>query len=196
MISMSISQACRMSTGIKELIKAINFAAIKHTDQRRKDPRKSPYINHPVGVMNILCDEGGVTDIPTLMGAVLHDTVEDTDTSPEEILTEFGEEVADIVKQVTDDKNLPKAERKRLQIVNAPHKTEKAKLVKLADKLYNLRDLSKSTPEGWTEERVKEYRIWSSRVCTGLVGTNKALEEELQKELASHGVKFPCSEDN
>ena len=181
-------------SGIKELVKAINFASIKHTDQRRKDERKTPYINHPVGVMHILCEEGGVTDVPTLMGAVLHDTVEDTDTSPEEILQEFGEEVAKIVAEVTDDKKLPKAERKRLQVVNAPHKSEKAKLVKLADKLYNLRDLNKGTPEGWTEERVQEYRLWASRVCTGLTGTNSMLEGSLLREFTAHGVTFPCSE--
>ncbi|XP_063678179.1 guanosine-3',5'-bis(diphosphate) 3'-pyrophosphohydrolase MESH1-like [Bolinopsis microptera] len=186
-------QVARMS-GMKELVKAINFACVKHTDQRRKDAAKTPYINHPVGVMHILCEEAGITDIPTLMAAVLHDTVEDTDTSTQEILEAFGEEVAGIVKEVTDDKNLPKAERKRLQVVNAPHKSEKAKLVKLADKLYNLRDLSKETPQGWTEERVKDYRLWASKVCTGLVGTNSMLEGNLQAELASHGVKFPCAE--
>lgn len=185
----------RMS-GTKDLIRAINFACVKHTDQRRKNAAKTPYINHPVGVMNILCNEGDITDIPTLIGAVLHDTVEDTNTSLEEITLEFGEEIAGIVDEVSDDKTLPKAERKRLQIVHAPQKSYKAKLVKLGDKLYNLRDLSQETPEGWTEQRVAEYRVWASRVCSGLVGTNGELEKLLKEELNNHGVDFPVISSN
>ena len=180
----------RMS-GTQDLIRAVNFACIKHTNQRRLNAAKTPYINHPVGVMNILCNEGGVTDIPTLIGAALHDTVEDTDTTLEELKEEFGEEVVGLVGEVTDDKTLPKAERKRLQIVNAPHASYKAKLIKLGDKLYNLRDLSQEIPAGWTEDRVAEYRVWASQVCSGLVGTNKDMEKLLKDELCLHGVQFP-----
>ena len=138
-----------------DLLKAADFAAKKHRDQRRKDSAMSPYINHPIGVAHILTDEGGVTDLAVLQAALLHDTVEDTDTSFEEIEEHFGREVRDLVAEVTDDKRLPYAERKRLQIVNAPKKSPKAKLVKLADKLYNLRDLSRETPRGWSDERAE-----------------------------------------
>ena len=181
-------------SGLQDLIRATDFAAIKHTDQRRSNVAKTPYINHPIGVMNILCNEGGVTDIATLMGAVLHDTVEDTETTIEEVKLAFGDEVAGIVAEVSDDKDLPKAERKRLQIVNAPHKSTKAKLVKLADKLYNLRDLTRESPVGWTEERVHQYRLWSSKVCSGLVGTNAVLESLLKAELGQHNVDYPTSD--
>ena len=186
----------RMSSStVSDLVRATNFAALKHSTQRRKNTVETPYINHPVGVMNILCTEGDVTDIPTLMAAVLHDTVEDTDTSLEEIEAEFGAEVRGLVNEVTDDKSLPKEERKRLQVVNGPGKSHKAKLVKLADKLYNLRDLTTETPVGWTEERVGEYRKWGSRVCSGLVGTNGKLEGLLAEELTGkHGVPFPWKE--
>jgi guanosine-3',5'-bis(diphosphate) 3'-pyrophosphohydrolase len=146
------------------LLDAINFAAIKHSKQRRKDQEETPYINHPIGVAFILWKEGGINDLPTLQGAVLHDTVEDTETTFEEIETRFGQEVKELVAEVTDDKSLPKMERKRLQVVNAPHKSRKAKLIKLADKLYNLRDLSKTTPQGWTEQRVQEYYEWAAKV--------------------------------
>lgn len=158
---------------LKLYTKCINFAAIKHRDQRRKDPEKTPYINHPIGVANILAEEGGIDDLEVLMAAVLHDTVEDTDTSFEEIEEQFGSTIRSIVAEVTDDKSLPKQERKRLQVENASHKSPKAKLVKLADKLYNLRDLQRATPEFWTKERHDEYFIWAKKVVDNLRGTNK-----------------------
>lgn len=175
-------------TGVIQLVSAIDFAAKKHRDQRRKDAEKTPYINHPIGVMNILSEEGKVDDIPTLMAAVLHDTVEDCECTNDEIKELYGADVAGVVAEVTDDKNLPKEERKRMQVVNAPHKSKQAKLVKLADKLYNLRDLSRCNPEGWTEERVQQYREWGAKVCTGLLGTNAALEDALKAELGKYGV--------
>lgn len=110
-----------------------------------------------LGVANILVQEGNIHDPVVIIAALLHDTVEDTDTTFEEIETQFGTEVRNIVKELTDDKSLPKVERKRLQIENAPKCSHKAKLVKLADKLYNLRDLQKAIPVGWSEDRVKEY---------------------------------------
>lgn len=161
------------------VIKCANFAAIKHKDQRRKDENETPYINHPIGVANILVQEGNIHDPVVIIAALLHDTVEDTDTTFEEIETQFGTEVCNIVKEVTDDKSLPKAERKRLQIENAPKCSHKAKLIKLADKLYNLRDLQKAIPVGWSEDRVKEYFKWAKAVVDGCRRTNFNLEREL-----------------
>ena len=117
----------------------------KNRDQRRKG-LDEPYINHPIGVANILANEGGIDDPIVLQAALLHDTVEDTETSLDEIEQEFGKIVRDVVDEVTDQKDLPSKERKRLQVINAPKKSPRAKLVKLADKLYNLRDLHKSPP--------------------------------------------------
>lgn len=110
-----------------------------------------------LGVANILVQEGNIHDPVVIIAALLHDTVEDTDTTFEEIETQFGTEVRNIVRELTDDKSLPKVERKRLQIENASKCSHKAKLIKLADKLYNLRDLQKAIPVGWSEDRVKEY---------------------------------------
>ena len=160
-------------------IKCINFAAVKHKNQKRKDAEQTPYINHPIGVANILIEEGNVHDSALILAALLHDTVEDTDTTFEEIEQEFGSEVCAIVREVTDDKRLPKAERKRLQIENAPGRSYKAKLVTLADKLYNLRDLQKATPVGWSPGRVKEYFKWSKAVVDGCRKTNFNLEREI-----------------
>lgn len=160
--------------------KCINFAAVKHRNQRRLDSDKTPYINHPIGVAHILTAEGGVTDFEVIQAAILHDTVEDTDTSFEEIESLFGARVRRIVEEVTDDKSLPKLERKRLQIEHAATSSAQAKLVKLADKIYNLRDLKRCKPEGWTDERCKEYFIWAKKVCDNLKGTNPALEDILE----------------
>merc|ERR1712156_1011800 len=167
------SKITKMSS-LANVMKAADFAAKKHRDQRRKDPQQTPYINHPIGVANILANEGGIDDPLVLQAALLHDTVEDTDTTLDE---------------VSDQKDLPSQERKRLQVVNAPKKSHRAKLVKLADKLYNLRDLQRSTPKGWTEKRLQLYFVWSSYVVHGLKGTNEALEAQLDKVLATKGVK-------
>lgn len=164
---------------ITDIIKCVNFSAVKHKDQRRKDPEKTPYINHPIGVANILVNEADVADINVILAAILHDTVEDTDTSFVEIEEQFGPVVRRIVEEVTDDKTLPKLERKKLQVVHASQSSPEAKLVKLADKLYNLRDLNRATPEGWTEDRVEAYFIWAKEVVDGLKGTNDKLEKEL-----------------
>jgi len=173
---------------LTELIFCVDFAAKKHATQRRKDPEETPYINHPVGVAKSIADEGKVEDINVLKAAILHDTVEDTDTTIEEIEKVFGADVAGIVAEVTDDKSLPYAERKRAQVVNAPKKSREAKLVKLADKLYNLRDLDRVIPSGWTEERAKEYFRWSAQVVKGCRGTNEHLEKKLDELFEKHGV--------
>ncbi|XP_029985749.1 guanosine-3',5'-bis(diphosphate) 3'-pyrophosphohydrolase MESH1-like [Sphaeramia orbicularis] len=177
-----------MDSDLAVLIETVNFAAEKHKNQRRKDPDGTPYINHPIGVARILSHEGGITNIQVLQAALLHDTVEDTNTSPAELQAQFGATVAGIVQEVTDDKSLSKQERKRLQVEHAPHCSHEAKLVKLADKLYNLRDLNRCTPVGWTAERVQDYFIWASEVVKGLRGTNPALEEKLDQLFQQRNV--------
>ncbi|XP_068814539.1 guanosine-3',5'-bis(diphosphate) 3'-pyrophosphohydrolase MESH1 isoform X2 [Struthio camelus] len=177
-----------MGSEAARLLEAADFAARKHKAQRRKDPEGTPYINHPIGVARILTHEAGVTDIVVLQAALLHDTVEDTDTTFSEIEEWFGEEVRRVVEEVTDDKTLPKMERKRLQIEHAPNCSPRAKLVKLADKLHNLRDLNRCTPAGWSAQRVQEYFGWAARVVGGLRGTSPPLEAALQQLFEERGV--------
>ena len=152
------------------LLKALAFAAHKHREQRRKDAAASPYINHPIALADALVNEGGITDVEVLCAALLHDTVEDTATTHEELVDAFGSRIARIVAEVTDDKRLPKAERKRLQIEHAPHISREAKLVKLADKLCNLRDVAERPPAGWDLGRRREYFDWAKQVIDGLRG--------------------------
>jgi len=177
-----------MDDSVGLILKAIRFSAQKHNNQRRKDAKSSPYINHPIEVAETLWAVGNVRDEALLIAAILHDTIEDTDTSKEEIKTEFGEEVLNLVIEVTDDKSLPKETRKQLQVEHAPHKSERAKLLKIADKINNIRDIIKSPPEHWSLERRQEYLLWSERVVAGLRGVNPQLEK-LYDEVLSGGKR-------
>ena len=147
-----------------DFVRALAFAARKHCHQRRKDADASPYINHPIALASILAVEAGINDRDTLCAALLHDTIEDTDTSVEELVELFGGPVALLVREVTDDKRLPKAERKLRQVEHAAQLSPKARLVKLADKIANLKDVADSPPVDWTLERRQEYFDWAKQV--------------------------------
>lgn len=162
------------STG--RILAALQLAAEKHRDQRRKDLEASPYINHPIALASVLWAEGGVRDAAVICAALLHDTIEDTETTGEELRRRFGARVARIVVEVTDDKALPKQDRKRLQVEHAPHISREAKLVKLADKICNLRDVAERPPAKWDLQRRQEYFEWAKRVIDGLRGTHLKLE--------------------
>ncbi|XP_017967619.1 guanosine-3',5'-bis(diphosphate) 3'-pyrophosphohydrolase MESH1 [Drosophila navojoa] len=170
-----------------DFLKALQFAAYKHRKQRRKDPDSTPYVNHLINVAAILA-EAGIKDEGVLIAAILHDVVEDTDTTISEVEKLFGTDVSSLVLEVTDDKSLEKDERKRLQIVNARNTTKRAKLIKLADKLDNLRDLRKTTPCGWTEARRDQYFEWAKRVVDNLRGTNLIMEEQLDQIFAERSL--------
>ena len=158
------------------LLRAAAFAAHKHRNQRRKDADASPYINHPIALANVLANEAAISDGTVLAAALLHDTIEDTDTTRIELESEFGLTIAAIVAEVTDDKSLPKAERKRLQVEHAAHISNSAKLVKLADKICNLRDVANSPPADWAVDRKRDYFDWSRAVVDRMRGTHEALE--------------------
>jgi guanosine-3',5'-bis(diphosphate) 3'-pyrophosphohydrolase len=158
------------------ILSALRFAADKHRHQRRKDSHESPYINHPIEVVQLLWEVGTVRDPVALAAGALHDTIEDTDTDVGELEEAFGAEVRAVVQEVSDDKSLPKQTRKRLQVEHAPAKSTRAKLVKLADKISNLGDLLDSPPADWDLVRKREYGAWARSVVAGMRGTNAALE--------------------
>ncbi len=159
-----------------DFLQALSFAAHKHRHQRRKGSDKVPYINHPIAVANILLGEAGVTDEVVLIAALLHDTVEDTDTTFNEIERLFGLTVRTIVAEVTDDKSLPKEVRKQQQIDHASGLSDRAKLVKLADTTSNLREVALSPPDGWSTTRLNEYLEWGKAVVGQIRGTHPQLE--------------------
>lgn len=158
------------------VFKALAFAAHKHRDQRRKDARASPYINHPIALADVLRNEGRVKAAVVICAALLHDTLEDTETTPAELEREFGRRICGIVLEVTDDKKLSKRRRKRLQVEHAPHLSRAAKLVKLADKICNLRDVVDNPPRHWRRERRQRYFDWAKEVVDGLRGAHPRLE--------------------
>lgn len=165
------------ASDLGSVITALAFATRKHRDQRRKDVHASPYINHPIALAEVLVNEAGITDIQVICAALLHDTVEDTETTPEEIEDAFGRPVRDIVMEVTDDQTLDKAQRKQRQIDHAAQLSDQAKLVKLADKICNLRDVSATPPADWSVPRCQAYFDWAKAVIDNLRGVHGILEE-------------------
>jgi guanosine-3',5'-bis(diphosphate) 3'-pyrophosphohydrolase len=176
-----------------ELLRAVGFAAERHRDQRRKGADRSPYINHPIAVAELLAQAGGISDLATLQAAILHDTIEDTETTPEELEEVFGAEIRDLVVEVTDDQRLPKPVRKQLQIEHGPHLSERARMIKIADKICNVRDIAHSPPTEWSMERRVEYLDWAANVVDGCRGVNEHLERYFD-EVLQRGRDFLCSD--
>src|SRR5918999_1871432 len=173
-------------TETKELLilRAIDFAARKHRDQRRKDEEASPYINHPIAVSLLLAEIGGIADAEVLSGAILHDTLEDTDTTPEELEGAFGTRIRKLVEEVTDDKSLPRARRKELQVDHACQLSPDAVLIKLGDKISNVLDVTHSPPANWNIQRRREYLDWAEAVVKNCPRVNAALEQHFSHVLA------------
>ena len=166
------------------LLRAVAFAAERHRHQKRKGIDADPYVNHPINVAATMAGVAGVRDTDVMIAALLHDTVEDTKTTPDELERRFGPTVRRLVAEVTDDKSLPKSERKRRQAEHAPQLSDAAKLIKLADLASNVADLADRPPKDWTLQRKREYVEWEERVAKGCRGVNAALEAHLEKALA------------
>ncbi|MFH0992114.1 MAG: HD domain-containing protein [bacterium] len=174
------------TTSILGLLDALQFAAEKHSRQRRKDADASPYINHPIAVAASLA-RCGVSDLVTLQAAILHDTIEDTKTTPPELEGRFGKDVTAIVQELTDDKQLPKEKRKQRQIEHAPLISAKAKSIKIADKISNVHDIIYTPPRFWSRREKKKYLEFTEQVVKGCRGVNKELENEFDKYLEEAG---------
>jgi guanosine-3',5'-bis(diphosphate) 3'-pyrophosphohydrolase len=160
---------------IIRIARALDFAARKHVDQRRKGERQEPYINHLAEVARMLAEVTGGNDPDLVIAGLLHDCIEDQGVSPDELGAAFGKTVAGIVREVTDDKKLAKEVRKQLQVETAPKKSPQAKMLKIADKTSNLRAILASPPD-WPIERKHAYFAWASRVVAGCRGVNAELE--------------------
>ena len=178
------------------LLRATSFAAFKHGCQTRKNARRSAYIEHPLGVAHLLRTIGNVSDVDTLCAAVLHDTLEDTNTTYDELKDMFGHNIAELVQRVTDNKSLSRKAQKLEQIKRAKVLPRPAKLIKLADKLYNLKELFYDPPSTWDAQRRKDYIVFAACVVDNMRGTNSALEKELDKVLALHGFPFEPASDS
>jgi guanosine-3',5'-bis(diphosphate) 3'-pyrophosphohydrolase len=173
------------------LLRALDYAADRHRDQRRKDLRQTPYVNHLITVADLLANVGGIADADVLVAAVLHDVVEDAGVTNEEVAERFGSDVASLVAEVTDDKSLDNHERKRLQIVHAPNLTARARAIKLADKIANVTDVIERPPATWTRRRCAEYLAWSAAVVAGCRGVNTELERRFDEVLERGRSTYP-----
>jgi (p)ppGpp synthase/HD superfamily hydrolase len=163
------------------IMRAADAAARWHVDQRRKGSAQEPYVNHLLEVATLVAQATGGTDTDAIIAALLHDTIEDQNVTAETIAGEFGQHVADIVMEVTDDKSLPKAERKRQQVESASKRSREAKLIKLADKTSNVRAVTTSPAVDWQMKRRLEYIEWAKEVVAGLRGTSPWLEQQFDE---------------
>ena len=177
------------------MARAVDFAARKHRDQRRKGANAEPYFNHVAGVGRMVAEATGGRDPVAVLGALLHDTIEDTATTAEELEAEFGAEVSRLVIEVTDDKRLPKAERKRLQVQDTPHKSDRAEMVKMADKISNLRSITDSPPTGWNRARKREYFEWARSVVEGCRGVCPWLEKHFDDAYREGVARLDATSD-
>lgn len=163
---------------VQEILRAATFAADRHAQQKRKGAAAEPYVNHLLEVAYLVSTVLTQPDTNLIIAALLHDTVEDVEVTREEITEIFGADVASLVAEVTDDKSLPKAERKRLQIVNAPKKSVRAQVIKLADKISNVRAMLHSPPVDWSPERRREYFEWAKQVVDALPNADPTLKAQ------------------
>jgi (p)ppGpp synthase/HD superfamily hydrolase len=166
---------------VADVLAAARFAAEKHAQQKRKGVAGEPYVNHLLEVALLVASNLEEPDTNLIVAALLHDVVEDTPVQPAEVEARFGSDVAGLVAEVTDDKSLPKATRKALQVANARKKSGRAQWIKLADKISNLRSILKDPPEDWSFERKRQYFDWAKQVVDGLPTPNPRLKAEFER---------------
>jgi (p)ppGpp synthase/HD superfamily hydrolase len=169
---------------VQRILAAAKFAAEKHAAQKRKGAAAEPYVNHLIEVAQLIASSSEQLDANLVMAGFLHDTIEDTGTTAEELEQAFGSDIAALVLELTDDKSLPKEVRKELQVQEAPHKSVRAQVIKLADKISNLRSLLTSPPANWSTERKREYFDWGRRVVDALSAPNPILKAEFDRSYA------------
>jgi (p)ppGpp synthase/HD superfamily hydrolase len=170
---------------VRRIMAAARFAAEKHAQQKRKGENGEPYFNHLLEVAELIAASSPHLDVELIMAAFLHDTVEDTSVTLQELKQRFGKDVADLVAEVTDDKSLPKETRKQLQVEHTPEKSSRAQTLKLADKISNLRAIISSPPVGWSLERKQQYFEWARQVVSGIASPNQFLKSEFDKAYQS-----------
>jgi len=173
---------------VQTILRAARFASVRHVQQKRKGAAGEPYFNHLIEVADLVARSLSAPDANLVAAALLHDVVEDTATAPEEVLAEFGADIAALVAEVTDDKALPRARRKELQVEHAPHISARAQAIKIADKISNVRALQFTPPEDWDETRKREYYEWASRVVEACSAPHAFLKSEFARALPGAGA--------
>jgi len=177
----SVEETSPPEVAVRRILAAARFAAEKHAGQKRKGRAAEPYVNHVIEVAELIAAASNPFDENLVIAGLLHDTIEDTGVSADELAQRFGSDVATLVMEVTDDKSLPKETRKALQVQTAPHKSPRAQTLKLADKISNLRAIQASPPADWSEERKREYFEWARQVVSGFTSPNLSLKAEFDR---------------
>jgi guanosine-3',5'-bis(diphosphate) 3'-pyrophosphohydrolase len=172
------------ATPVQKILAAAKFAAEKHAAQKRKGAAAEPYVNHLIEVAELVAGSSDELDVNMMMAGFLHDTIEDTWTTADELEREFGNDVTLLVLELTDDKSLPKEVRKELQVEEAPNISVRAQVIKLADKISNLRSILTSPPANWNTRRKREYFEWGQRVVNALSAPNPILKAEFDRTFA------------
>ena len=175
-----------MNQDILLIARALDFAARKHVSQRRKGLAEEPYFNHLAEVARLLAEATDGEDANLVAAGLLHDTIEDQGVLHEDLVSAFNQDIADLVREVTDDKSLEKDERKRLQVERAPHKSDRAKMLKIADKTSNLRSILNSPPPDWDAARRRAYFDWAAEVVAGCRGVNARIEAAFDAAFAQY----------
>ena len=181
---MALNNSPSRSTPLVQILAAANFAARAHAGQKRKGAAAEPYINHLIEVAELVARSGNDADVNLIMACFLHDVIEDTPITQQELARVFNDDVASLVMEATDDTTLPKDERKAMQVQTAPHKSTRAQTLKLADKISNLRALLISPPPQWSAERKRQYFDWAKAVVSGFTEPNSYLWKEFQEAYA------------
>lgn len=166
---------------VRRILAAARFAAEKHAFQKRKGLAGEPYINHLIEVAELVAGAADTLDANLVIAGLLHDTIEDTGVSATELAQRFGDDVAGLVVEATDDKSLPKEKRKALQVQTAPLKSPRAQTLKLADKISNLRSILASPPADWNEDRKRQYFEWARKVVSDFTAPNMLLRAEFDR---------------
>lgn len=170
-----------IANDVLRLSRALDYAAQKHSAQRRKGVAQEPYINHLSEVALLLAEATDGCDTNLIIAGLLHDCIEDQGVTHDELVAQFGDDIAALVRECTDDKSLPKAERKRLQVLSAPHKSARARMLKIADKTANLRSVRLSPPSQWDEKRRHDYFAWAREVVEACGEVNSYLLEKFEE---------------
>lgn len=185
-VQKGVKEGVLSEVGAEEILKAVRYTAKKHQTQTRANAKKTPYLIHLLAVADQVMRIGQCYEESVIIAALLHDSIENTDITYEEIEKVFGLKVASYVKELTEDPKLPLKERKKLQIVHAFHQSKEVALVKMSDKLHNLNTLMTDPPEGWTEKRIDDYFLWAQAVVDNLPASNNPLKEELHKTIEKY----------
>ncbi|MDJ0951930.1 MAG: HD domain-containing protein [Alphaproteobacteria bacterium] len=177
-------QAAATRPDFTRLTRALSFAAEAHANQRRKGAAQEPYLNHLVEVLDLVAQATGGDDVDLLIASLLHDVVEDTSVTEDELTEAFGARVAEIVQANSDDMSLPKDQRRRKRIADMPHKSPDARIVKTADVISNIRAIVTSPPAGWTADRKLGYLEGCRQLIDAGRGANAALERVFDQTVA------------